>query len=523
MRSYLAVLVSFWKYLMDQRGCLSLIIFDDLQELFDKRNRRLIANSLQDIIKCGGSLLITTNDTEFVKQINRSNNTDSIERLKIHPIKTCSPHIRLGVFREDIYAKREEYKKPENENENQPARDYINELRIYIEDQLQGFFDETSTHLHSDPCLRDFLNGLRRWQKTGQQPFTSQAFINLLNEPTLRDDSEFVNLMHESHHGNAKQIMYKDVERNDSNCCKVLQLVEYAHEEYERWMRRDPISQVTIKPEMPDSSLKLKFKLPVYENLAAVTSDSNISDIDDQTDIFSADRLGDYAVYVVNSDSLGFSIKRYSRVIVKLDEEPVEDNSLVIALHNDKIYARRFLQQYNNPEVIALSSEDTNPIKRAPSLLLPVAEVRLLEIIGVIFDDTPLWKNKDGEACLIENYTFPYKPKIAFKIRGKSGLPLALPDQIVLGDEQLLPSQLEQNKGQLVAIALSGKEAFKRIGECIPSQPRLRLFESIGGLGESILVRTEEIENDPFNKIALFETAYRIIGIIYLNSLFTNP
>ncbi len=104
---------------------------------------------------------------------------------------------------------------------------------------------------------------------------------------------------------------------------------------------------------------------------------------------------------------------------------------------------------------------------------------------------------------------------MAFKIRGESGLPLALPGQIVLGDDKLLPSQLEQNKGQLVAIAFSGKEAFKRIGECIPSQTRLRLFESIGGLGESILVRTEEIENDPFDKIPLFETAYRIIGIIY--------
>jgi energy-coupling factor transporter ATP-binding protein EcfA2 len=520
----LAVLVSFWKYLMDQRGCISLIIFDDLQELFDKRNRRLIANSLQDIIKCEGSLLITTNDTEFVKQISRSNRTDSVEKLKIHPIKTCSPHIRLGVFREDIHAKREEYKKPENENEHQPARDYINELRIYIEDQLQDFFDEESTQLPSDPCLRDFLNGLRRWQRTGQQQvFTSQPFINLLNEPALRDNSEFVNLMHESHHGNSNQIMYTDVERNDSNCCKVLQLVEHAHEEYERWMRRDPISQVTIKPEMPDSSLKLKFKLPVYENLAAVTSDSNIYDINGQTDIFSAERLGDYAVYVVNSDSLGFSVKRYSRVIVKLSEEPVEDNSLVIALHKDKIYARRFLQQHNNPEVIALSSEDTNPIKRAPSLLLPVAEVRLLEIIGVIFDENPFRSKNYEEAYLIEDYKFPYKPQIAFKIRGESGLPFALPDQIVLGDEKLLPSQIEQNEGKFVAIAFSGKEAFKRIGECIPSQPRLRLFESIGGLGESILVRTEEIENDPFDKIPLFETAYRIIGIIYLNSLFSNP
>ena len=325
-----------------------------------------------------------------------------------------------------------------------------------------------------------------------------------------------------SHHGNADDIKFTDVVKNDSNCCKVQRLVESAHEEYGRWMRRDPISQVTFKPEMPDSSLKLKFELPVYENLAAVTSDSNIYDINGQTDTFSAERLGDYAVYVVNSDSLGFSVKRYSKVIVKLDEEPVEDNSLVIALHKDKIYARRFLQQHNNPEVIALSSEDTNPIKRAPSLLLPVAEVRLLEIIGVIFDKNPLWTNNYEEACLIEDYKFPYKPKIAFKISGESALPLALQDQIVLGDEELLTSQLEENKGKLVAIAFSGKEAFKRIGEYIPNQTRLRLFESIGGLGESILVRTEEIENDPFDKIPLFETAYRIIGIIYLNSLFSN-
>jgi len=519
----LAVLVSFWKYLMDERGCLSLIIFDELQELFDKTNRRKIANSLQDIIGYEGNLLVTTNDPVFCRKIINSCNADSLERLKIYPIKTCCPHIKLGVFCDEIKTKRTEFLREENENNHQTAREYINEFRTYIENNLQDFFDDVCPNLTSNPDLTGLLNGLKRWRNLSQKPFTSQVFLKLLDEPALQDGSEFRKLMNDSHHGNADEIKYTDVKKNDSICCKVQRLVESAHEEYERWMRQDPLTQLTEKPKTPDSSLKLKFELPVYENLAAVTSDSNIYDINGQTDVFSAERLGDYAVYVVNSDSLGFSIKRYSKVIVKLDEEPVEDNSLVIALHKDKIYARRFLQQHNNPEVIALSSEDTNPIKRAPSLLLPVAEVRLLEIIGVIFDDKTLWKDNPGEAYLIEDYTFPYNPKIAFKIKGESGLPLALPDQIVLGDEQLLPSQLEENNGKLVAIAFSGKEAFKRIGECIPNQPRLRLFESIGGLGESILVRTEEIENDPFDKIPLFETAYRIIGIIYLNSLFSNP
>ncbi|GAJ16571.1 unnamed protein product, partial [marine sediment metagenome] len=128
--------------------------------------------------------------------------------------------------------------------------------------------------------------------------------LKLLDEPALQDGSEFRNLMNDSHHGNADDIKFTDVVKNNSNCCKVQRLVESAHEEYERWMRKDRLAQDTIKPKTPDSSSIIKFELPVYENLAAVTSDSNLSDINEKTDTLSADILGDYAVYVVNSDSL---------------------------------------------------------------------------------------------------------------------------------------------------------------------------------------------------------------------------
>jgi hypothetical protein len=516
----LAVIVSFWKYLMTERGCLSLIVLDDLQELFDKANRRKIANSIKEIIGYGGRILITTNDSVFGKQIVKSNTLESIDRRRIHPIKTCRPHIELGVYNEDIDVKRAEFRKPENVNMHQPARDYINALRLYLEYELQDFFDEICPSLPRELTLRDLLNGIRRWRTSGQEPFVGQAFQNLLDEPALRDGSKFMELMNKSHHGNADEIKYTDVLDNESNCCKVMHLIECAHEEYERWLRRDPLPQVTVKPDIPKSTLKLEFSIPVYENLAAATPDSGISEIEGSKDVFSTERLGDYAIYVVNSDSLGFSVPRYSRVIVRLNEEPVEDNSLVIALHKDRIYARRFLQQYDNPEVVALSSEDANPIKRAPSLVLPVAEVRLLEIVGVILDDNPSWEKRSGEATLINDYELPYKPTIAFTIRGDSALPLALPGQLVIGAERLLSNKLDEHEGNLAAIAFSGQEAFKRIGKRLPSQPRLRVFESIGGLGESILIRTDEVENDPFSKIPLIDTVYRIAGIIYVNSLF---
>ena len=148
-------------------------------------------------------------------------------------------------------------------------------------------------------------------------------------------------------------------------------------------------------------------------------------------------------------------------------------------------------------------------------MILPVLEVTLLEIVGVIFDDNPFWEGRDGEATLIEDYELPYTPTIAFTIRGDSALPLALPGQLVLGAEMLCNNELDNHEGVLAAIAFSGQEAFKKIGRSLPGQPRLRLFGSIGGLGESILVRTEEVDSDPFSKLPFLETVYRIAGIIY--------
>jgi hypothetical protein len=502
---------------MEDRGGLSLIILDDLQEFFDKPNRERIANSLQDIINKGSRLLVTTNDPVFGKQVTLSCPKVSLDRRQIHPIKTIRPHIELGIFREIIEEKRLEYKKPENVDEHQPACDYIIELRIYIENILKDFYDGPCPSLPLKPTLSDLLNGIRRWHKSGQAPFTEQVFINLLTAPALQNGSQFIELMNKSHHGGTNEIKYKEVSDNESNCTHTQYLVESAYEAYMRWMRRVPLpkhEKITMKPEIPQSDMTLKINIPIYEDLAAATIDSGLSEINNPTEFFSTERLGEYAIYVVNADSLGFSAKKHSRVIVKTDDSPVEDNSLVIALYKDKIYARRFLRQDNNPEVIALCSEDVNPINRAPSLLLPIGEVRLLEIIGVIFENTPYWQNNKGEAALIEKYQIPFDPKVAFKVRGDSALPLALKGQVVVGSEKSLRTQLKD--GELVAISFDGKDAFKRVGSSLPSQPRLRLFESIGGLGESLVLRTEEIEDDPFSKIPLIdESVYKITGVIY--------
>jgi len=403
----LAVLISFWQHIIAKRGGLSLILLDDLQELFDQPNRRRVANSLSNIVETGGRLIVTTNDHHFGRHVARSCGPgripDGLDRREIHPVKAYRPSISLGKFWEAVDKKRKDFEKPENQNEDQPARDYVKDLRIYIEDRLYDFFDDVVAGMPPNPTFSDLMNGLRTRRTSDQEPFVNQAFCNLLDEPLLRDGSQFVELMNKSHHREEHNITFGEVDGRRGDCVRARKLVEYAHEDYERWMRRDARETVPNKPAIPESAKTLKFDVPVIENLAAATSKGGLSEISDGYERFSSEWLEQYAIYVINTDNLGFSAPRDCRVLVRLNEKPVSDNSLVIALHKDTVYARRFLGQESNPEVIALSSEDPNPLNRKHSLLLPTEEVQILQVIGILFDERP-HGSRDVEAALLDGY-----------------------------------------------------------------------------------------------------------------------
>jgi hypothetical protein len=516
-----AVLISFWRHLTEERGGLSLILLDDLQELFDKPNRDRIARSIRDIADMGGRLVITANDPGFGREVADSCkgllDGTGLDRRQIHALNAVRPCIELGKFREEIDAKRAEFERSENQNEDQPARDYIKDLRIYIENRLLDFFDVPCSNLPSRPTISDLMNALKKWRSEGLEPFGGYAFDQLLDAPALRPASRFMELMNKSHHGRESEITYREVYELGSDCVRVRDLVDSARIDYELWSRRSPRPAVISRPAPPQPIRTLVFDVPLFENLAAASAEGGLSETAESCERLSNTCLGEHAVYLINTDNLGFAAPRNSRVIVRLAEEPIDDNSLVIALHCDKVYARRFLRHDSNPEVVALGSESANPLKRIRSLLLPAAEVQLLQIVGVLFDERLHWP-RDGEATLLDAYALPREVTSAFKIIGDSALPLALPGQIVLGADRLLPSQLEENRGELIAVAFSGRPTFKRVGQAVPRQPRLRLLESIGGLGDSILIRTESIDNDPFEDVPLLETAYRIVGVLYDNA-----
>jgi hypothetical protein len=65
----LAFLFAFWQYLHTRRGGLSLLLLDDVQQLFDPPNRRRIANGLVKLVAGGARLVVTTSDPQFARLV----------------------------------------------------------------------------------------------------------------------------------------------------------------------------------------------------------------------------------------------------------------------------------------------------------------------------------------------------------------------------------------------------------------------------------------------------------------------
>lgn len=94
-------------------------------------------------------------------------------------------------------------------------------------------------------------------------------------------------------------------------------------------------------------------------------------------------------------------------------------------------------------------------------------------------------------------------------------MPLALPGQVILGGAELTPSALNTWEGKLVAVTLAdGTSIFKRVGASLSgSLAHLRQFETIGGLGASMVVATEV--SDGAASVPVMVSACQILGVLY--------
>ena len=515
----LGFFLAFREHVLTTRGGLATLLLDDPQELLDNDNRELLARGLTKLSSTDVQLLVTTHDRKFARAIvaeNRSHN--AIEHLSVHPVNAVRPTLVVSPAIEEVDRKREEFRsKPDDAS---CAQDYASDLRVFLESRLGDLFDDVAHPAFASASkaltLNPLMDKLRALVTAGEgELFTHPAVKRFASHPALVAGAEPRRVLNETHHNKAS-ISYMDVRNVEAQFAQLRTAIEDVHQQFRLYRWREPLATANAAGGniVPLHSMSRPvFSVPLCPDIAAFVGSAPVGGSQDVAiEQLDGSWFEGKALYYIRGDTLGFAISSGSVAIVDAEPYPGRDQNMVIARHSNQVFARRLVKSPGSIGV-SLAAQLPDPRKPRPSLTFDENKLRLHRIVGTIFTDMPPPAG-GNEAGLVSEVPELSQIAIAYRVKEESALPLALPGQIILGGAELNASQLDLWQGRLVAVTLAdGSSVFKRVGERLPGGlANLRLFETIGGLGSSIVISTEEVEA---GDVPVMVSARRVVGVLY--------
>lgn len=510
--------LAFREHVIRTSGGLSLLVLDDPQDLLDHDNRQRLARAITSLASEGAQIIATTHDRNFGRMIvSEARPKDLIAHRSVHPVNASRRTIDTSPAVEELDRKHQAFIK--NIDSAADAQEYANEARIFLEARLGDLFDDpaypaysTSTKAPTLLPLFDRLRGLVNLNSN--ELFKSPILHSFCNDAGMKEGAEPRRILNQSHHDKAS-ISYADVQRNDSDLQRLRKSMEKVHEEFRRYRWREPLVQANVSNVIPLKAVQApKFEVPICPDIAAFMGQlpsGGSQDISD--DVFSSSWFDDKALFYIRYDTLGFAIPVGSIAIVEVEASTCHDHNLVIARKGTQAYARRLLRPRNG-DSFSLSAECTDPRNSRSTLSFEEHGIETYRVVGLLLNQEVQPEGRE-EAAQIESVSALNQIEIASRVREESAVPLALPGQIILCGKALTSTELDKMEGKLIAITINdGTSILKRVGARLPgSLGHLRQFETIGRLGDSVVIATEEIEDKldmPFVRYAR-----PVMGVIY--------
>ncbi|MDK2768084.1 MAG: AAA family ATPase [Sphingomonas sp.] len=510
--------LAFRENVLKNSGGLSLLVLDDPQDLLDVENRQRLSSTVARLAAGGAQIFATTHDRQFARTlVAEARSKDLIEHRAIHPVHASRATMETSLAKEDLDRKREDFLKHVDSAPH--AQDYANEARIYLETRLGDLFDDPAYPAYSAaikaPTLNPLFDRLRGLVGSkANDLFMSPVLTKFCADKAMISGAEPRRILNESHH-NKTGISYADVQRVDADLKRLRIGIEEVHEEFRRYRLREKLTEtqpsnvVALRPARVP-----KLEIPVCQDIAAFTRHmpSGGSQAED-CELFSTAWFEDKSFFFVRHNTLGFAIPSGAVAIVENEPSPGRDHNLVIARRGKQIYARRLLRPANG-DGLSLAAEAPDPQQSRPTLAFANHGTEIHRVVGALFVNMPPPEGRD-EATEIDSVPALARVEVAYRVREESAVPLALPGQTSLGGPRLTAQDLNGREGELVAVTLDdGTSIFKRVGQRVGGGlHHLRQFETIGGLGESAVIATEQVEGGPDLPVMLF--ARPVIGVIY--------
>jgi hypothetical protein len=510
--------LAFREHVLTTSGGLSMLILDDPQDLLDYENRQRLARAIVQLASAGSQIIATTHDRAFARTlVQESRAADIVAHRAVHPVNISRGTIETSLAVEELDRKRQSF--VANADSAAHAQDYANEARIFIEARLGDLFDDPTYPSHAAQTKAPTLNSLFDRLKSlvnarSNELFRSPVVSSFCDDPGMGPSAEARRILNQSHH-NKTSISYADVERVDGDLKRLRAGIERVHGEFRQYRWREPLTQETPSNVVSLPPVKAPtFSLPVCEDIAAFTGHPPSEGSQAaESEFLSSSWFDDKSLFYVRYDTMGFAISSGSVAIVETEPSQVRDHNLVVARRGNQAYARRLLRPRNG-EGFSLAAEATDPRKSRPTLAFEDHGIDVHRVVGALWSRLPPPEGRE-EATEIKGDPILAKIEVAYRVREESAVPLALPGQIVLGGKTLTVTELATMEGEIVAITLDdGTSLLKRVGSVVSaSLPYLRQFETIGGLGDSIVIATEAVEGGPW--MPVLAHARPIIGVIY--------
>jgi recombinational DNA repair ATPase RecF len=509
--------LAFWEHVLKSRGGLQLLILDDPQELLDQDNRRLLAGMLHKLIEAGAQLFIATYDRGFADDVvSALRQHSSVEHLSVHPVNVSRERINLSVAVDELDEKRQTFLR--DTDNARAAQDYARAAREFIEARLRDIFDDPAYPAYSSPVHRPALGDLAdRLRGLVRNPpvalFKYPAMRAFCNHSGMAQRSECLGVLNTAHH-NSSSLSAGAVGRVAQDIQQLTKIAEQIHGAFRQWRWREPLEDAVPRDIVALSSLHPPlFRALIHPDLAAFTASSGHDVTQDiATDVLSGEWFADKSLFHIKTENFGFAIPSGRIAIVESVPYGGQDHHLVIANDKGNMLARRLLRPPGSAD-FTLAAEAPDPRSAKPTLMFAPGGATLYKVVGMLVEQTLPPPGK-GEAVELASAHSLDRIVTAYRVREDSAIPLALPGQVVLGGDDIPANRIGTMEGQLVALTLAdGAGVFKRVGPALASPlSSLRQFESIGGLGDSLIVC---MAADGHPDLPTFASARVVLGVLY--------
>jgi len=500
-----------------------LFAFDDPQATFDGAHRHRWAQYVTSL-QHGPSkaqVILATHDEMFRDLIKVSGITG-----RQAMIASASPELKcIGIFDgESLDRKWAEVTKA---NTNAAGAEYIEKVRKYVEGLLRLMLrgeDATVMSVVSGYVVGDARDKINQLHTRGIAPWDRSEFRKLVG--MLDKNLPAIKHMEISHHSGATMLGMaeaKDVETHwrtklSSTLTSAFRLArEFHHLHGGLTALHAPPPAATL----PDGYSASVRKIPLnVVGRAAALSDGRAADGRVDLNEFPSSQhkkitLAQHRAFRLLSATLEPVARRGDILLVK---EPAEitPRSLVIALSEDRVLARRFEIAANHSDVAVLTAQSVNPHQIAPPVIAHKATLKLYKIIGVIYE-SPGWNPPsasemeicacDGEA-VIDRLASDSLGLV--EVEGDSAVPFALNGQyLVVKKEVTAVEALRWLVDQpIIASDTDDNRYFKRLRDTGEDNIVLESLDSSGEFGPVVLSAPGKGEN-------CLERAWPVAGVIF--------